>query len=225
MSRPVLDLVTARRWAMTARLLLGAAREQIDALNVFPVPDGDTGTNLVLTMRRAAHEVAVLPADAPVGQILAALARGALMGARGNSGIITSQLLLGWAQAWATAPTASAVMGDICDLARGSRVATFGQAAQSLEAVPAATNGVPAPYYLRMQLLDRPGSLAKVAGVLADAGISIHRMRQYDHGNGSAPVLILTHQTTPDAIAHAIAGLPGTGVVEGEPVELRIERL
>ena len=111
-SRPevTLDGTVARRWAQYAAEGLERAKDTLDALNVFPVPDGDTGTNLVLTMRRAAHEVARTPADAPVVDLLQALARGALMGARGNSGIITSQLLLGWAQAWAQAPAASAVM-------------------------------------------------------------------------------------------------------------------
>ena len=105
-----LDGVVARRWAQYAAEGLERAKDTLDSLNVFPVPDGDTGTNLVLTMRRAAREVALLPADAPVADVLSALARGALRGARGNSGIITSQLLLGWAQAWARARSASPVM-------------------------------------------------------------------------------------------------------------------
>ena len=61
--------------------------------------------------------------------------------------------------------------------------------------------------------------------MLGDAGISIDRMRQYGHSSGAAPVLIVTHKTTPDAIEHAIAALPATGVINGEPVELRIEEV
>ncbi|MEM6311933.1 MAG: homoserine dehydrogenase, partial [Pseudomonadota bacterium] len=74
-------------------------------------------------------------------------------------------------------PTASAVMGDICDIARGLIVPVFGQPATTLQAVPAARAVLPAPYYLRMGLTDKPGALAKVASVLGEAGVSIDRMR------------------------------------------------
>ncbi|NHC13524.1 DAK2 domain-containing protein [Motilibacter deserti] len=89
------DASALRRWCRTSLDALGAAREEIDALNVYPVPDGDTGTNLYLTMEAAHDAVAALPADAPLAQTVRALARGALVGARGNSGIILSQLLRG----------------------------------------------------------------------------------------------------------------------------------
>ncbi len=122
-------------------------------------------------------------------------------------------------------PTASAVMGDVMDLARGLHLPTFGQPAAKLaDPVPAAVSA-PASYYLRLQLMDKPGALAKVATVLGEAGVSISRMRQYGHADASAPVLIVTHKTTPDAIAVATAAFPATGVVEGEPVALRIEEL
>ena len=90
--------------------------------------------------------------------------------------------------------------------------------------LPART-AVPAAYYLRLTLADKPGALAKVATVLGDGGISIDRMRQYGHASGAAPVLIVTHKTTPEAIDHAMQALPRTGVVEGDPVELRIEEV
>lgn len=70
----------------------------INALNVFPVPDGDTGTNMMLTMRSACDEVGH-SADHHAGRMARALAHGALMGARGNSGVILSQLLRGFARA------------------------------------------------------------------------------------------------------------------------------
>ncbi|WP_343079683.1 homoserine dehydrogenase [Ostreiculturibacter nitratireducens] len=122
-------------------------------------------------------------------------------------------------------PTASAVMSDVIEIARGSRIATFGQPALSLvDAIPAKA-AAPAPYYLRMELLDKPGALAKVAAVLGDAGISIDRMRQYGHADISAPVLIVTHKTTRDAIDLAIRGFAATGVVEGQTVAIRIEEV
>lgn len=92
-----IDARGARRWAVSALAALGAAREEIDALNVYPVPDGDTGTNLYLTVEAACAAVLTVPPDADVRAVADAFARGALLGARGNSGIITAQLLRGWA--------------------------------------------------------------------------------------------------------------------------------
>ncbi len=69
----------------------------IDALNVFPVPDGDTGTNMLLTMRSAVEE-AYRVSDTSVSEIAQAMSKGALMGARGNSGVILSQIWRGLAQ-------------------------------------------------------------------------------------------------------------------------------
>lgn len=120
-------------------------------------------------------------------------------------------------------PTASAVMADIMDIARGCRVPTFGQPAATLRQARAARAAVAAPYYLRMQLLDKPGALAKVARVLGEAGISIDRMRQYSHEDVAAPVLIVTHKTTWTALEEALVGFEETGVMAGPPVAIRIE--
>ena len=120
-------------------------------------------------------------------------------------------------------PTASAVMGDVMDIARGFRVSTFGQPATTLRKARAARAAVPAPYYLRLQLQDKPGALAKVARVLGEAGISIDRMRQYGHQDTTAPVLIVTHKTTRSSLDEALSGMATTGVVEGAPVAIRIE--
>lgn len=72
----------------------------IDALNVFPVPDGDTGTNMLLTMRSAVEE-AYRVTDTNVSAVAQAMSKGALMGARGNSGVILSQIWRGMAQGMA----------------------------------------------------------------------------------------------------------------------------
>jgi DAK2 domain fusion protein YloV len=86
-----------RRCLTTAVQLLGQRSETVNNLNIFPVPDGDTGTNMLLTMRSA-----LLGADAlnapHAGSLSAAVARGALLGARGNSGVILSQYLRGFAR-------------------------------------------------------------------------------------------------------------------------------
>ncbi len=120
-------------------------------------------------------------------------------------------------------PTASAVMADICDLARGFRTPTFGVPARSLSVAEPANSAVPAPYYLRMELVDKPGALAKIASVLGDAGVSIDRMRQYGHSSPTAPVLFVTHKAQQDAIAGAIAKMNETGVLASDPVTIRIE--
>lgn len=120
-------------------------------------------------------------------------------------------------------PTASAVMADVCDIARGRRGPVFGVPASTLDAAPPAIASLPAPYYLRLSLEDRPGALAKVAAVLGEAGVSIDRMRQYGHADTAAPVLIVTHKTAPDALEQALAAMNRTDVLRAEPVALRIE--
>ena len=72
--------------------------EEINKLNVFPVPDGDTGTNMSLTLQSVVKELAALPVDADMEVIAGAITHGSLMGARGNSGVITSQILRGVAE-------------------------------------------------------------------------------------------------------------------------------
>nr|WP_308295817.1 DAK2 domain-containing protein [Streptomyces sp. ISL-96] len=104
-----LDAVAVRTWCSLALEALGRAREEIDAINVYPVADGDTGTNLYLTVESAvqaveavftAHEtVTGAAASAPaLADAVRAMAHGALIGARGNSGTILAQLLRGMAQ-------------------------------------------------------------------------------------------------------------------------------
>lgn len=85
---------TLRGWLLEARDSLDRSRDVIDSLNVFPVPDGDTGTNLLLTLEAACAEVEIC-ADPDVAPVAEAAARGALLGARGNSGVIVSQILRG----------------------------------------------------------------------------------------------------------------------------------
>src|SRR5439155_20782268 len=112
-----LDATAIRRWCAAALAALRRHQDEIDALNVFPVPDGDTGTNLVLTVVSAEaaltgpgpdaadRDKVDVPAadrgtdgdagDEPPGLAVRRLARGALRGARGNAGVIVSQLLRG----------------------------------------------------------------------------------------------------------------------------------
>ena len=90
---------------MLTRAAFAARRAEIDALNVYPVPDGDTGTNLYLSLDaaldsvRTEHEKAGILGAATLAQECSALARSLLLTARGNSGVILSQLVRGFAEA------------------------------------------------------------------------------------------------------------------------------
>ncbi len=160
----------------------------------------------------------LVPASSPLGQLEGGTNMVILEG--DDSG----QIVLRGAGA-GEGPTASAVMSDVLDLARGLRLKTFGQPATSLVKAHPATTATPASFYLRLQLLDKPGALAKVAAVMGEAGVSIDRMRQYGHDAGKAPVLIVTHKTTRAAIDQVVLDFNQTQVVEGPPVALRIEAI
>lgn len=80
---------------MAASEALKARKDEVNRLNVFPVPDGDTGTNMSLTMETVVKELTALPIGASTTDLCKAVTHGALMGARGNSGVITSQILRG----------------------------------------------------------------------------------------------------------------------------------
>ena len=160
----------------------------------------------------------LVPADSPLGQL------------QGGTNMIVlegdsvGQIVLRGPGA-GQGPTASAVMSDVIDIARGFRLPTFGQPASTLTAAQPARAATPAPYYLRIALLDKPGALAKIATCLGDAGVSIDQMRQYGHPGANAPVLIVTHKAAPDDLAHALTRFAATGVLVGDPVAIRIEEV
>lgn len=116
------DALAVRTWCGLALTALGRAREEIDAINVYPVADGDTGTNLYLTVESAAtaveavfagYETGSAPAGKPsLADAVRAMAHGALIGARGNSGTILAQLLRGMAQVLAAEGETSHTDGD-----------------------------------------------------------------------------------------------------------------
>ena len=89
---------TVRNSFIVAARAVKERSEEINKLNVFPVPDGDTGTNMSLTLATVVSEIEALPADATMSKLAAAVTHGSLMGARGNSGVITSQILRGLAE-------------------------------------------------------------------------------------------------------------------------------
>ena len=86
-----------RRIVSTYRDTLRAHQDELNALNVYPVPDGDTGTNMALTLESVVGELDGAAEAAPMGEVCEAIRHGSLMGARGNSGVILSQILRGLA--------------------------------------------------------------------------------------------------------------------------------
>lgn len=160
----------------------------------------------------------LVPADSPLGQLQGGTNMVVLEGDH------VGQIVLRGPGA-GRGPTASAVLSDVIDLARGNRVPTFGRPAASLSQAQPAAVATPAAWYLRMTLVDKPGALAKIATALGEAGVSIDRMRQYGHQGSDAPVLIVTHKATRDDVAHAMGLFAATGVLVGNPVALRIEEV
>ena len=124
-----LDGAAVRRWAVTCCEVLAAHRDEIDALNVFPVADQDTGSNLLATMRAGLDAVLRdhnADKGVPPGSTVAMLARGALMGARGNSGVILSQVLRGLAEPLLDKLARDAVIDDEVEADLGQRMAKLG---------------------------------------------------------------------------------------------------
>jgi len=160
----------------------------------------------------------LVPADSPLGQLQGGTNMVVL------EGDFVGQIVLRGPGA-GMGPTASAVMADVLDIARGTRLSTFGQPAATLAIPVAAQSATAASYYMRMTLLDKPGALAKIATCLGEAGVSIDQMRQYGHEGDNATVLLVTHKATRADIDHAMSRFGGTGVLVGAPVALRIEEV
>ncbi len=171
-----------------------------------------TGRGLEQTMAPS-----LVPANSPLGQLEGGTNMVVIEGDQ------VGQIVMRGAGA-GEGPTASAVMGDVMDIARGQKISTFGMPASALRAPIPAKVAHPAPYYLRMRLFDKPGALARIATALGDSGISIDRMRQYGQHDETAPVLIVTHKTTRVNMDEALSAMQQTGVLSEPPVALRIEQ-
>jgi len=120
-----LDGGAVRSWAEAAAALLALAAQRIDAVNVFPVPDADTGTNVRLTIAGGARRAATAPAGAGPATVARAFAAGTLTAARGNSGVIVSQWVAGFASALADdepvgADGVAAALGEAAAAAHGA---------------------------------------------------------------------------------------------------------
>jgi DAK2 domain fusion protein YloV len=180
----LIDGLTLFRALQAGSASLQAHVAEVNALNVFPVPDGDTGTNMSLTLRAALDEVAS-PERMGAAEVFRGIAHGALMGARGNSGVILSQILRGFARALDDKAHVDA--GDIANgLVQGAETAYKGvmkpvegtmltvirEAAEAAHG--AAAVGADADAVLAVALVEARASLQRTPGllpVLAEAGV------------------------------------------------------
>jgi len=124
-------------------------------------------------------------------------------------------------------PTASAVVADLVDLARGRAAPLWGAAAATLDASPARPMSAHrGPYYLRLMVLDQPGVIADVTAVLRDARISLESMLQRGRAPGEAvPVVLVTHECEEAQMTEALSRLAGLPTVLEPPARIRIEAL
>ena len=206
MPTAVLDATTLRSVVTTFRDALVVHREVINNLNVYPVPDGDTGTNLSLTLQSVVDELDGASDD--LDAVCGAIAQGSLMGARGNSGVIMSQILRGLVGVLRTEPDADAKVvarafseaatlayGAVMKPVEGTILTVVREASEA--ATTAAGDGADLLSTLEAAKVEGEASLARTPDllpVLADAGV-------VDAG-GQGFLLLL------DAALHVLDGRP-----------------
>jgi uncharacterized protein len=163
---------------------VAAGREEINRINVFPVPDGDTGTNFSLTLRSVADALRAL-GDAPLPDTVKAMARGAVLGARGNSGMMLAHFLLGFADSLDSRPVANPLeiarairagadrlYAALDDPREGTILTVARDAAVAAEAV--ATETMDIGDFMRLLLAEGEKALARtpeLMAVLKEAGV------------------------------------------------------
>jgi uncharacterized protein len=218
-----LDGAAVRHWAANCCDALAIHQDEINALNVFPVADSDTGSNLLATMRAGLDAVLRDGADrdTPPGSTAAVLARGALMGARGNSGVILSQVLRGLAEALVGVPLDGSALRE--GLRRADELATAavadpvsGTVLTVLHAAAQAAMKAPA---------DDLGAVAAAATIAAAAALTetTHQLDVLaaagvvDAGGRGLVVLLEALLTVVTERPHA--GLAVTGTVSSGPLQ------
>ncbi|MFK5998806.1 MAG: homoserine dehydrogenase [Rhodobacterales bacterium] len=167
----------------------------------------------------AGLEQSMRPALVPVASPLAQLEGGTNMVV--VEGDAVGQIVLRGAGA-GEGPTASAVMGDVMDIARSLKLPVFGQPARTMRPAKVAKVSNLSAFSLRLNLKDVPGVMAKISTALADAGVSINRMRQFSHDDVSAPVMIVTHPTQRTVVEAAFTRISKMDVTTQTPLMLRI---
>jgi DAK2 domain fusion protein YloV len=214
---------------------LEASVDEINALNVFPVPDGDTGTNMVATVRAALAEAEAVGPSGTAERVAAAAAFGALMGARGNSGVITSQVLRGIAEGLAGKSRFNAL--DLANALDAGTKAAYGAVAKPVEgtiltvareasaaAVASAERERDLEVVLTATLQAAEKAVAKTpsllpilkeAGVVDSGGQGLFRLLQGAHAylTGGAAAAALVAPATKGRAARAGAGRSGGAAV------------
>ncbi|MFD6175467.1 MULTISPECIES: DAK2 domain-containing protein [unclassified Isoptericola] len=226
------DAAVVRLWVRTAVEALGGARTALDGVNVFPVADGDTGTNLYLTLREGAHTVQEEPGGAGGARLLRVLARGALLGARGNSGVILSEWLRGLAAAATRGEPVERALGTAARTARlavarpaPGTILTAAEAA-AVAARAAAPDGRPgavvtgSDLHRRQEVLDAARAGAREA-LLTSAG-SLAALRDAGVLDAGAGGLLLVLGALAEA-HRAVSEAPGTMAPVTGTVTLDVE--
>ena len=210
-----LDAAAVRRWCAGGLAALQRHQGEIDDLNVYPVPDGDTGTNLVLTLTSAQQALA-LDLDnspegehAPHGRVLRLMARGALLGARGNSGVIVSQILRGLADA--LSDTAQVRGRALAEALRAANTAAYAAVARPVEGTLLSVAAAAASAAERADTDDLPAVARAAARAAAQALArtpeqlpALARAGVVDAGGRGLCVLL-------DALVEVVTGAPPAG--------------
>ncbi len=174
--------------------LAGAAnleknKAYIDSLNVFPVPDGDTGTNMSMTMQGAVKDLRSMPDSVTVGQVMDAVSLGALKNARGNSGVILSQLFRGYQQ--------------VC---KGQKEITVSMLADAFE------TGTNAAY--KAVLRPKEGTILTVSRMISQACIAEAKRRKQFSLDAFMEVVLRVGQEALDNTPNLLPVLKEAGVVD-----------
>jgi len=222
------EVESVRRLAAGAAAALEMSRQRIDDLNVYPVPDGDTGTNMVLTVRAILEALEeTTAADRPA--LVHELTRAALMGARGNSGVILSQIIRGFAEVLGRAeridaPTLAAAFRSASDAAyRGVRRPVEGTMLTVIrelaeEAEERATPELPVSELMRELVRRGEDALARtpqMLDVLREAGVV---------DAGGAGLLELVRGLAATVAGEPLPGPPPREELGLEPIHLEVAR-
>jgi homoserine dehydrogenase len=162
---------------------------------------------------------AMVPADAPIAAV-----EGVFNGVVTEGDFVGTTVLEG--RGAGAGPTASAVVGDLVDIACGRHAPTFGVPAETLADTPSLPmDRHTGPYYVRLMVIDKPGVFADIAATLRDAEISFESVLQHSRAPGGVvPVVLTTHETNEASMQTAMAAIEAIEAVREPPHMIRIER-
>jgi homoserine dehydrogenase len=177
----------------------------------------------IAEMNREGIHQRVHPAMVPIGVPIAAV-EGVFNAVVTEGDYVGTTVLEG--RGAGAGPTASAVVGDLVDIACGRRTPTFGVPARALTSIPSLPmDHHTGPYYVRLMVIDKPGVFADIAATLRDAKISFESVLQRSREpDGVVPVVLTTHETSEAAMQRALAAIEAIEAVREPPHMIRIER-